>query len=397
MINVVILGATGSIGQNTLHVIAQHPDKFRAFALSANNNVDKMLMLCAKHQPRYVVFHDVTAAQQFQNQIKNTQISVEILVGVEALKQIVALPEVDCVMAAITGAAGLAPTLAAVEAGKRVLLANKETLVMMGELMLAAAKHAKAQLIPIDSEHNAIFQCLPPTFKIGEALSTVQRITLTASGGPFRLTPLSELQYVTPDQACAHPNWSMGRKISVDSATMLNKGLELIEAHWLFGQSLDSIDVVLHPQSIIHSLVEYVDGSVLAQLANPDMCIPIAYALAWPKRIAITTKRLDLTQIATLNFEPVCLKRFPCLHLAREAIRAGGTAPTILNAANEIAVQAFLSNQINFPKIAQIIDAALQHMGGRKADSLAIILEDDAIARKFALQSITNNVLVAQD
>jgi 1-deoxy-D-xylulose-5-phosphate reductoisomerase len=381
--NITILGATGTIGINTLDVIKRHPDDFKVIALTAHRQVDRLATLCLEWSPRYAVMADSDAAARLEQRLKKNNASVQVLSGTEGLTQVASLPEVDMVMAAIVGGAGLLPTLAAAQAGKRILLANKEALVMSGQLFMDAVREHGAELLPIDSEHNAVFQCMPPQQGGG-----VSRILLTASGGPFRTYPIEQLHEVTPDQACAHPNWNMGRKISVDSATMMNKGLEIIEACWLFSTQLEQVEVVIHPQSIIHSLVEYIDGSMLAQLGNPDMRTPIAYALAWPQRIESGVPRLNLVDIARLDFEAVDFGRFPCLKLATEAMLAGGTTSTILNAANEVAVQAFLQERLRFTAIPKVIETTLSHASGRVANSLDMILEDDAKARELAQEAI---------
>jgi 1-deoxy-D-xylulose-5-phosphate reductoisomerase len=383
-----ILGATGSIGVNTLDVVARHPDEYKIIALSANSQVERLFEQCQQYQPEYAVMANEKAAEQLEKKLKNKKSSVQVLSGLEGLEMIASLPQVDYVMAAIVGAAGLKPTLAAARSGKRILLANKEALVMSGQIFMDEVKKNNAVLLPIDSEHNAIFQCLPKDYEKGLAESGITKILLTGSGGPFRTKALSELTNITPDEACAHPNWSMGRKISVDSATMMNKGLEIIEACWLFNTSPDNIQVVVHPQSVIHSMVQYTDGSVLAQLGQPDMRTPIAHALAWPDRIESGVKKLDLFSIAKLEFETPDYERFPCLRLAEESIRKGGTAPTILNAANEIAVASFLDNELKFTDIAYIVEQTLKNLNSRPANSLTEILEDDLAARKEAEQLI---------
>ncbi len=384
MKGITVLGATGSIGVSTLDVLARHPQRYRVIALTANSHVERMLEQCLQHRPSYAVMADETAAERLSGALRQAGASTEVLSGVEGLEQVASLPEVDYVMAAIVGAAGLPPTLAAARHGKRILLANKEALVMSGRLFMDEVRQHGAELLPIDSEHNAIFQCMPPHFEQGLDTVGVRRILLTASGGPFRNTSLEQLAMVTPEQAVAHPNWSMGRKISVDSATMMNKGLEVIEACWLFNTTTSNIQVVLHPQSVIHSMVEYTDGSVLAQLGNPDMRTPIAHALAWPERIESGVDSLDMFTVAHLDFEAPDLKRFPCLRLAVEAMEAGGTAPTILNAANEVAVEAFLTEQIGFTSIARVIEQTLEQMSIREADSLDTIFRDDSAAREIA-------------
>lgn len=384
-IGVTILGSTGSIGVSTLDVLQRHADRFRVVALTANRNVESLLQQCLTHEPDFAVMADPVAAERLHDRLRAVDRPVEVLAGAAGLERVAVLPEVDQVMAAIVGAAGLLPTLAAARARKRVLLANKEALVMAGPLFMATVRERGAELLPIDSEHNAVFQCLPPEVSTaGLAAVGVRRILLTGSGGPFRVTPLKRLPEVTPEQACAHPNWSMGRKISVDSATMMNKGLEVIEAHWLFDAPPERIEVVVHPRSVIHSMVEYEDGSVLAQLGNPDMRTPIAHALAWPRRISSGAKFLDFSRLARLEFQAPDLGRFPCLRLAFTALAAGGTMPAILNAANEVAVQAFLERRIRFTDIAAVVEHVLERGVSRAADALAPILEDDALARNAA-------------
>ncbi len=382
---IAVLGATGSIGVSTLDVLARHPERYRVVALSANTQVERLCQQCLAHSPRFAVMVDANAAEQLEKQLRTHGSDTKVLSGVEGLEQIASLDEVDYVMAAIVGAAGLPPTLAAARKGKRVLLANKEALVMSGHLFMEEVRSHGAELLPIDSEHNAIFQCMPPNFERGLQQSGVRHILLTASGGPFRTTPLAELESVTPAQAVAHPNWSMGRKISVDSATMMNKGLEVIEACWLFNTDPSHIQVVLHPQSVIHSMVAYHDGSVLAQLGNPDMRTPIAHALAWPERIESGVADLNIFDVARLDFETVDFERFPCLRLAIESMEAGGTAPAILNAANEIAVEAFLNEQIGFTTIAAVIEQTLSQIPRRDADRLETIFEADTEAREVAM------------
>ena len=383
-----VLGATGSIGVSTLDVIARHPERYRVIALTANRQVERLLQQCLEHKPRYAVMVEEDAAARLRKSLQQAGADTEVLNGVEGLEYVASLKEVDQVMAAIVGAAGLPPTLAAVRRGKRVLLANKEALVMSGQLFMDEIREHGAELLPIDSEHNAIFQCMPEHFEQGLSRAGVRRILLTASGGPFRNTPLEQLESVTPEQAVAHPNWSMGRKISVDSATMMNKGLEVIEACWLFNTTPSSIQVVLHPQSVIHSMVEYADGSVLAQMGNPDMRTPIAHAMAWPERIESGVPSLDMFSVARLDFEEPDLKRFPCLRLSMEAMEAAGTAPTILNAANEIAVEAFLEERIGFTAIPRIIETTLERMPVSPADSLETIFSDDAAAREVAAKVV---------
>ncbi|MBI3222366.1 MAG: 1-deoxy-D-xylulose-5-phosphate reductoisomerase, partial [Nitrosomonadales bacterium] len=357
-------------------------------ALTAHRQVDLLFQQCVQFRPHYVVLLDEPSAAQLRERLKVVGAKTEVLSGVAALEQVCVLSEVDAVMAAIVGAAGLRPTLAAARAGKRILLANKETLVMAGNVFMDAVRASGAMLLPIDSEHNAIFQALPQDYDGNLAGNGVRRILLTASGGPFRNTPLSELQSVTPEQACAHPNWVMGRKISVDSASMMNKGLEVIEAHWLFNAGADDIQVVVHPQSVIHSLVEYVDGSVLAQLGNPDMRTPIAYGLGYPQRIESGVGSLDLFKVATMNFVAPDFERFPCLALAYQALRAAGDAPAVLNAANEVAVDAFLNRQIPFLDIPRVIAAVLDVLPVRPVNSLDDVIAADEQARRVAQQKI---------
>lgn len=388
MHHLTVLGSTGSIGSSTLDVVARHPDRFKIVALTANSQVELMLEQCRKFSPRYVVLVDEDAAARLRLRVREAGLSVEVLGGAAALEQVSVLPEVDAVMAAIVGAAGLRPTLAAAKAGKKILLANKETLVMAGNVFMDAVRQSGSALLPIDSEHNAIFQALPRGYDGDLARNGVRRILLTASGGPFRNTPLAELHSVTPEQACAHPNWVMGRKISVDSASMMNKGLEVIEAHWLFNAGADDIQVVVHPQSVIHSLVEYVDGSVMAQLGNPDMRTPIAYGLAYPERIDSGVASLNLFKVATMNFIAPDFERFPCLALAYQALRAAGTAPAVLNAANEVAVAAFLDRKIAFLEIPRIIGGALDALPVSAVGSLDDVLGADAEARRVAEQQI---------
>ena len=388
---ITVLGATGSIGLSTLDVIARHPERYQAFALSGYSRLDELLALCVKHRPQVAVVPHGQAASQLQAGLRAAGLNTEVLVGEEGLCQIASAPEVDAVMAAIVGAAGLRPTLAAVNAGKKILLANKEALVMTGDLFMQAVRRSGSVLLPIDSEHNAIFQCLPQDFARGLGNVGVRRILLTASGGPFRETPLAELEHVTPEQACAHPNWSMGRKISVDSASMMNKGLELIEACWLFDARPEQVEVVIHPQSVIHSLVDYIDGSVLAQLGNPDMRTPIANALAWPERIDSGVAPLDLFAVARLDFQRPDEQRFPCLRLAREAAVAGNSAPAMLNAANEVAVAAFLDGRIRYPQIARIIEDVLNSEPVVAVDELEAVFAADSKARMLAEQWLSRN------
>lgn len=390
MIGVCVLGATGSIGDSTLDVIERHSDEYQVIALTANAQVRKMVQLCQKFKPSFAVMASVSAAEELQQQLRVLALDVEVLGGVEGLEYVAALPEIDYVMAAIVGAAGLPPTLAAARAGKRVLLANKEALVMSGKLFMDEIHNSGAELLPIDSEHNAIFQSMPVDFSRGLATTGVRRILLTASGGPFRTKTLAQLQDVTPEQAVAHPNWVMGRKISVDSASMMNKGLELIEACWLFDAKPEQVQVVVHPESMIHSMVEYVDGSVISQMGNPDMRIPIAHAMAWPQRMSSGDQGMDIFEVAQLNFERPDEVRFPCLRLAREAIEAGGTAPAVLNAANEVAVDAFLACELPFLDIPRVIEYSLSQSPVLAADSLDIIFNEDQSARELAQHYIQN-------
>ena len=378
-----ILGATGSIGQSTLEVLALHPERYRVVALCAHRDHAKLLVQCRQFRPDFAVLVDRQAAETLRQALRAEGLSTEVLTGRSALIEMACHPDVQVVMAAIVGAAGLPPTLAAAQAGKRVLLANKEALVMSGPLFLAAVAESGAQLLPVDSEHNAIFQSLPIDFSKGLAASGVERILLTASGGPFRSRDPATLASVSPDEACRHPNWVMGRKISVDSATMMNKGLEMIEACWLFHAQPEQIEIVIHPQSVVHSLVAYVDGSMLAQLGNADMRTPIAHALAWPERIRSGVHPLDLVRAGRLDFEAPDRTRFPCIALAYAAMRARGTAPALLNAANECAVQAFLDKRILFTHIAEVVDACLQSLEAIPADSLEAVFAADQQAREW--------------
>jgi 1-deoxy-D-xylulose-5-phosphate reductoisomerase len=388
MIGITILGSTGSIGVNTLDVVSRERDKYNVIALTANRNVSLLLEQCLMWSPQYAVMVDEGCAQQLQQELKVQAPEITVLTGTDGLCEVAGHEQVDYVMAAIVGAAGLLPTLEAARAGKRVLLANKEALVMSGKLFMDAVHENQAELLPIDSEHNAIFQCMPDNYYNGLEKAGVKRILLTASGGPFRSTPVSELTQVTPEQACAHPNWNMGRKISVDSATMMNKGLEIIEACWLFNTTPDAIQVVIHPQSVIHSLVEYCDGSVLAQLGNPDMRTPIAHALAWPERMESGVDRLDLFTVEHLDFEPPDDDHYPCLRLAREAMQLGGTGTAILNAANEVAVAEFLQGNIRFTDIPRVVETVLTNVERHEAVSLDAVLADDIGARQFASATI---------
>lgn len=386
---ITILGATGSIGVSTIDVVQRHPDRFEVVALTANSNVDTLFEQISAIQPAFAVMRDSNAARELRDRVKQEGWKTEILEGEDGLCEVASMESVDYVMAAIVGAAGLVPTLAGVKAGKRILLANKEALVMSGALFMDAVRQSGSELLPIDSEHNAIFQCLPQHHDDSLQSLGIARILLTGSGGPFRQTPLSELASVTPDQACAHPNWSMGRKISVDSATMMNKGLEFIEACWLFDAGVNDVEIVVHPQSVVHSMVEYVDGSVIAQLGHPDMRTPIAYGLGWPDRIESGMPLLDLVAQGQLNFEAPDESRFPCLRLAREAMETGQTASVVLNAANEEAVAAFLAGQIPFPGIAQVIENTLNKANLVKPDHLDVVILADGEARALAGQFIS--------
>ncbi len=386
---ITILGSTGSIGVNTLKVIKHNPERFHIVALTANKEVNRLFEQCVEFHPKFAVLVEAEKAAELRFRLRREGYNdIEILTGHEALQTVASATETDYVMAAIVGAAGLLPTLAAARCGKRVLLANKESLVMAGELFMKEIKNNHAELLPIDSEHNAIFQCMPSGFSNGLATVGVERILLTASGGPFRATPVDKLDDVTPEQACAHPNWVMGRKISVDSATMMNKGLEIIEARWLFDATPEQIEVVLHPQSVIHSMVAYTDGSVLAQLGNPDMRIPIAHALAWPARTNSGVSPLDLINVGRLEFQQPDMNRFPCLRLARQALQVGGTATTVLNAANEVAVENFLAKKIRFTDIPHVIDKTLNSLETQSVQSLDIILEADKKARRRAYEYV---------
>jgi 1-deoxy-D-xylulose-5-phosphate reductoisomerase len=379
-----ILGATGSIGDSTLDVVARHPDRFAVAGLAAHRQWEKLAGLCRRFRPRLAALLDPDAARALERSLAADGLPIEVVSGIDGLCAVAALAEADTVLAAIVGASGLLPTLAAARAGKRILLANKEALVIGGTIFMDAVRAGGATLLPLDSEHNAIFQCLPPGYAGDPAAAGVRRILLTGSGGPFRTRPLAELAAVTPDEACAHPNWSMGRKISVDSATMMNKGLEVIEAHWLFGAPRERIVVVVHPQSVIHSLVEYVDGSVLAQLGHPDMRTPIAQALAYPERIDAGVGMLDLAALGALAFEAPDVGRFPCLGLAYDALAAGGTAPALLNAANEVAVAAFLAGRIRYTDIAAACAQTLAGIASQPVRALDDALAADLEARAFA-------------
>ncbi len=387
MQSVTILGATGSIGKSTLDVISSHPEKYSLFALTANDNIDAMRSLCERYLPEYAVLADVESANELKRQLG--KLRTEVLGGVDSLEWVSRESKVDTVVAAIVGAAGLLPTLAAVKTGKKVLLANKESLVMSGKLFMDAVVDYKATLLPVDSEHNAIFQCLPQN-NSGLESKGVRKIYLTGSGGPFRSVAASELDYVTPDQACAHPNWSMGRKISVDSATMMNKGLEFIEACWLFDASDELIEILVHPQSVVHSMVEFIDGSVLAQLGNPDMRTPIAHCLAWPERISSNATYLDFTKLNALTFELPDLDKFTGLKLSLEVVKRGGTYSIALNAANEVAVNDFLNNKIKFTQITEVIQKVLDSWDSCEPDSIDVVLNADKEARIYASEVSSN-------
>ncbi len=379
-----LLVATGSIGASTLDVVARHPDRYQLSALTAHRAADALRSLCLRHAPRYAVLSGLAEDAGLRRQWRDAGCRSELLFGAPALERVAADPDCDTVMAAIVGAAGLGAALAAARAGKQLLLANKEALVMAGPFFMRAVRESGGTLLPIDSEHNAVFQCLPG----GSAGATVRRILLTASGGPFRTTPLEDLADVTPDQACAHPKWVMGRKISVDSATLMNKGLEVIEARWLFDVAPERIQVLIHPQSIVHSLVEFIDGSVIAQLSNPDMRVPISHALGFPERIESGAASLDLARVGPLQFEHPDERRFPCLGLAYAALRAGGTVPAVLNAANEIAVAAFLEGRLRYTAIPQVVEDALERTPAAAADSLETVLDADRKARLVAADSV---------
>ena len=391
--NVTILGSTGSIGVSTLDVIARHPDRFRVFALSASLRVEELAVQCEKFRPRFAAVPDMARGEALRERLKATGCGTEVRAGDNALAEIAAHADTDVVMAAIVGAAGLPSSLAAARAGKTVLLANKEALVMAGRIFMNAVRDNGATLLPIDSEHNAIFQSLPRHFGDGLANVGVRKIILTASGGPFRTRAISELASVTPDQACAHPNWVMGRKISVDSATMMNKGLEVIEAHWLFNAPAAMIEVVVHPQSIVHSMVEYLDGSVIAQLGNPDMRTPIAYGLGYPDRLEAGVSALDLVKAGKLEFIKMDTERFPCVRLAYDALSLGGVAPAVLNAANEVAVDAFLNGNLPFTEIPRVIEDVLNNAKITSAATLVDILVADSTARVAARERIARSVL----
>lgn len=376
MQQITILGATGSIGQSTLSVIADNPERYAVFALTANSSIDLLFEQSCRFKPKYAVVADEPRASALRDRLSQHGCETEVLGGAQALCDVAGHVDVDVVMAAIVGAAGLLPTLSAVEAGKRVLLANKESLVMSGHLFIEKVKKHDALLLPIDSEHNAIFQCLPASYSSLQNAG-VSKILLTGSGGPFRTRDIESLESVTPDEACKHPNWSMGRKISVDSATMMNKGLEFIEACWLFDAKHEDIEVVVHPQSIVHSMVQYRDGSVLAQMGNPDMRTPIAHCLALPDRIESGVKALDFSTMAQLTFEAPNFTRFPCLKLAMDAAALGQDYPVVLNAANEVAVELFLKEQLKFTQIAQVIESVMEKWDSSEPDSIDAVIDAD--------------------
>lgn len=388
--NISVLGSTGSIGVNTLDVIERNPDYFRVVALTANRNIEKLAEQCARFDARLAVTADPLLEQDLSDALKRSGARADVLAGDAGLKEAAGMAETDTVMAAIVGAAGLNSTFEAARCGKKILLANKESLVIAGEVFIAEAKRNQARILPVDSEHNAIFQALPAGFENGLDAAGVEKIILTASGGPFRNLPAAQFSDVTPEQACAHPNWSMGRKISVDSATLMNKGLEVIEARWLFNAHPDQIEVLVHPQSIVHSMVAYRDGSVLAQMGTPDMRTPIAHALAWPRRIEAGVERLNLAQMNDLSFEKPDLARFPCLGLAFQAMRSGASAPVTLNAANEVAVGAFLDGRIGFEGIARLVGDAMERTAVTGVQNLDDVLEHDRQARQTANEWVAN-------
>ncbi|HEX5637103.1 MAG TPA: 1-deoxy-D-xylulose-5-phosphate reductoisomerase [Gammaproteobacteria bacterium] len=386
MKGVSILGSTGTIGVNTLDVVSRYPDKYKIIALTANVDVERLYEQCRKHRPLFAAMMNENAAEQLHNKLRQAGLEIQVLSGMSGLETVASMAQTDYVMAAIVGSAGLLPTLAAARAGKRIMLANKEALVMSGALFMDEVRKHRAELLPIDSEHNAIFQCMPADISRGLESSGVTRILLTASGGPFRKTPIHQLASVTPEQAVAHPNWVMGKKISVDSASMMNKGLEVIEACYLFNTTADKIQVVIHPQSVIHSMVSYNDGSVLAQMGNPDMRTPIAHALAWPERIVSGVEPLDIFAVARLDFEQPDNQRFPCLAMAYQSLQIGGTATTILNAANEVAVDAFLNRQLAFTRIAEVIEKTLEQITVQPMSNLDIVMAADSRARSTAME-----------
>ncbi|OQS33927.1 1-deoxy-D-xylulose-5-phosphate reductoisomerase [Chromobacterium haemolyticum] len=385
---IVVLGATGSVGVNTLDVVARHPERYRVVALSGNRQVDRLFQQALQFRPAYVVTGDAASADALRGRLAEAGVDAEVLHGPAALVQVAALPEAEVVMAAIVGAAGLPSAMAAARAGKRILLANKESLVVAGRLFMDTARRHGATLLPVDSEHSAIFQSLPHDYAGNLDAAGIRKIILTASGGPFRQSSAEDLLRVTPDDACRHPNWVMGRKISVDSASLMNKGLEVIEAHWLFSAPPERIEVVVHPQSVIHSMVQYRDGSVMAQLGAPDMRTPIACALAWPERVEAGVGSLDFSSLSNLTFEAPDLERFPCLKLAFDVLRLGGDAPAVLNAANEVAVDAFLHERLRFVDIPTVVSAALDGVSLVGSDSVEALLAKDEEARAFALQQV---------
>jgi len=389
MRRIALLGATGSIGTSTLDVIARHPDRFSIHSLTANTAVEKMAELCMRFRPAQACMADIASACRLRDRLDDLGLATEVLAGNDGLVAAATHSNVDCVVAAIVGAAGLPASIAAAHAGKRILLANKEALVMAGPIFMEAVRKGGAMLLPIDSEHNAIFQCLPAEIQGTLGKKGIRRVLLTASGGPFRQRMRDDLRGVTPEEACAHPNWVMGRKISVDSATMMNKALEVIEAHWLFGAGAQQIEVVIHPQSVIHSMVEYDDASVIAQLGNPDMRTPIAQALAHPERIESGVQSLDLARIGTLTFEQPDRERFPALRLAYQALAAGGTAPAVMNAANEIAVEAFLERRLSFLQITDVIEHVLAMTGSGPLNSIEDVLHADSVARECAAGQVS--------
>ena len=388
--NISVLGSTGSIGENTLDVIGRNPDHFRVVALTANRNIEKLAEQCARFDARLAVTADPLLEQDLSDALKRSGARAVVLTGDAGLKEAAGMAETDTVMAAIVGAAGLKSTFEAARCGKKILLANKESLVIAGEVFIAEAKRSQARILPVDSEHNAIFQALPQDFEQGLSAAGVEKIILTASGGPFRDLPAEQFSEITPEQACNHPNWSMGRKISVDSATLMNKGLEVIEARWLFNAHPDQIEVLVHPQSIVHSMVAYRDGSVLAQMGTPDMRTPIAHALAWPRRIEAGVERLNLARMNDLSFEQPDLARFPCLGLAFQALRSGASAPVTLNAANEVAVDAFLGGRIGFDGIARLVGDVMERTAVTGVQNLDDVLEHDRQARQTANEWVAN-------
>jgi 1-deoxy-D-xylulose-5-phosphate reductoisomerase len=385
---VCILGSTGSIGQSTLCVLAEHPDKFRVIALSASSSIDKLFEQCGVFKPAYAVLMQPNDVKILQQKLKSSGLKTEVLCGIEGLCHIAALPEVTKVVAAIVGSAGLLPTLSGIKAGKQILLANKEALIMAGDLFLSTARQSGAVLLPVDSEHNALFQCMPPGYQTGTRPNGVSRLILTASGGPFLNKEEATFTEITPEMACQHPNWKMGKKITVDCATLMNKGLEVIEASKLFQFSEDEIEVIVHPQSVIHSLVEYSDGSLLAQLGTPDMRIPISYCLSWPERIVSGAQRLSLTKVAQLTFLPPDVSKFRCLSLAYQALSLGKAAPTVLNASNEVVVESFLQRKMCFSQIPSIIETVLEKLYDLSAISLEDILFADKLARNKTVELI---------